>query len=150
MRLCPSCGAQLPGSARFCGKCGHLFDHARTARSHGAEEPVVQADASVDHPSLIKRHARQPYRYLPLSADAQAQPGVNAPPPAIIPPMPNAQSSPPQLPVGVASRHTQRRTRRRMSRKKKIILWSVLVCLLMVSGGVAYGAFYLQSNVLGP
>ena len=64
--------------------------------------------------------------------------------------MANAQPSPAQPPLGVGSTHTNRSPRRRLSRKKKIILWSVLVCLLMVSGGVAYGAFYLQSNVLGP
>lgn len=37
-----------------------------------------------------------------------------------------------------------------MSRKKKIILWSVLVLFLLVGGGGAYGAYYLQSNILGP
>jgi len=106
MQICPSCGAQLPGGARFCSKCGHLADYARTARSHGAEEPVVQAHAPIDHPSPIKHHARQPYRYVPLSADAQPQPGVYPPPPASVPTLANAQRSPAQSPLGVGSTHT--------------------------------------------
>lgn len=37
-----------------------------------------------------------------------------------------------------------------MSRKRKIILWSVLLFFLIIGGGVAYGAYYIQSNILGP
>jgi LCP family protein required for cell wall assembly len=95
MLLCPSCGAQLPDGARFCGTCGRPFDMARSVQPFEAEGPVV----------------------------------------------------PPPLEVG--DTYTRRRPRR-MSSKKRIILWSVLIFFLLVGGGVAYGAYYVQSNVLGP
>lgn len=40
--------------------------------------------------------------------------------------------------------------RRRKSRKGRVILWSVLLFLLVVGGGVAYGIYYIESNVLIP
>ena len=42
-----------------------------------------------------------------------------------------------------------RRPRRSRS-KGRIVLWAVLVFFLLVSGGLAFGAYYVQSNVLAP
>jgi polyisoprenyl-teichoic acid--peptidoglycan teichoic acid transferase len=150
MQLCPSCGASLPDEARFCGQCGRFFDTTRTVQPRGTNDSIVQAKAPTEYPAPIKRHTRQPYRSPSSSTDARPQPGVSRPPAASIPTVPNAKPFPAQGPVGVGGPYTNGRPRRRMSRKRKIILWSVLIFFLLVGGGVAYGVYYIQGNILGP
>ncbi len=55
---------------------------------------------------------------------------------------------PPPAPPGNMMAPT--RPRRRMSQRGRIVLWSVLLFLLVVGGGVAYGIYYIESNVLIP
>ncbi len=77
MRLCEYCGADLPGDARFCGRCGRVQSDQPVENSVTSNEPVLPAGTSPDDPFEsypIKRSNRKPYRYTPLAAGEQAQP----------------------------------------------------------------------------
>ena len=76
MQICSYCGAEIPEGARFCGRCGRVPpDAPSTARYSSSNDPAPQSDASSNLPYPLKRPARRPYQYPPVTPASQSQPG---------------------------------------------------------------------------
>lgn len=122
--LCPQCGTEMPGTAKFCPKCGQDM----TPRPAGASEP-----GAAPAPTAAPAAPTAPMPQVPPPAMASPPVGYAPPPSSMAPPPGTAPPGP--VPPGIPGEPPAKK-------KKGLIVAIVVIAVLLLcccgSGGLWY------------